>query len=89
VSIEEDEFVNPCEEIIISIDTGKFMEKPSDTVDQHINDFIHVGRCRWDMRCFTFDRDPICNIEGSFQMKNIELSSSESWASYLDDPGIL
>jgi hypothetical protein len=58
VSIEEDEVVKPCEEIISSIDTGKFMEQPSDIVDQHIDDFIHVGRHRWDMGCFTFDGDP-------------------------------
>jgi hypothetical protein len=29
-----------------SIDTCKFMEQPSDTVDQQIDDFIHVGRRR-------------------------------------------
>jgi hypothetical protein len=42
-------------------------------VDQHIDDFIHIGRRRWDMGCFIFYGDPIYDIEGSFQMKNVEV----------------
>jgi hypothetical protein len=53
------------------------MEDLSDIVDHHIDDFIHVGRCRWDMGCFIFYGDPIYDIEGSFQMKNVEFSPSE------------
>jgi hypothetical protein len=50
-------------------------------VDQHIDDFIHVGSCRWNVVCFTFDKDPIYDIEGSSQTKGVDLSSSEGWSS--------
>jgi hypothetical protein len=30
----------------------------SDTVDNHIDDFIQIGRCRWDLGCFIFYGDP-------------------------------
>jgi hypothetical protein len=37
----------------------------SDKVDDHIDDFIQVGRQIWDVVCFIIDRDPIYDIEGS------------------------
>jgi len=40
-------------------DTNYLVENPSNMVDQHIDYFIHVGRRRWDVVCFTFDKDPI------------------------------
>jgi hypothetical protein len=46
VSIEEEEVVKPCKEIISSTDISKFMQQPSNIVDQHIKDFIHVRRRR-------------------------------------------
>jgi hypothetical protein len=73
---------------ILPLDEGEEVINPNDTVDQHIDDFIHVGRHRWDMGCFIFYGDPIYDIEGSFQKKSVELSSSENWSSYLDDPSI-
>jgi len=45
-------------------------------VDQHIDDFIHVGRHRWDVVCFTLD-NPIYDVEDSSQTKGVEFSSSE------------
>jgi hypothetical protein len=88
MSFEEDEVVKHCEEIISSIDTCKFMEKPSYIVGRHIDEFIHVRRSRWEMGCFTFDGDSIYDIRGGFQMKRTELCSSENRSSYLDDLGI-
>jgi hypothetical protein len=49
----------------------EFMEQPSDIVDDHIDDFIQVGRCRWDVGCFIIDRDPIYDIEGSPQEEGV------------------
>jgi hypothetical protein len=72
-SLEEDEVVKPCEEVINSNDIGKFMEQPSDTVDNHIDDFICVWKHGWDIGCFGFDGDPIYDIEGNFQIKNAEI----------------
>jgi hypothetical protein len=46
------------------------MEKPSDIVDDHIDDFIQIGRCRWDLGCFIFDRDLIYDIEGTSRIKD-------------------
>jgi hypothetical protein len=48
------------------------MEQPSDIVDDHIDDFIQVGRHRWDVVCFIIDRDPIYDIEGSSQVEGLK-----------------
>jgi hypothetical protein len=88
-SLDEGEVIHPClppthedKKIIIgSNNTDDLVEDPSDVVDQHIDDFIHVGRHRWDVVCFTFDKDPIYNVEGSSQTKQVEFSSSEDWSS--------
>jgi hypothetical protein len=82
---EEDEVVQSCEEVINSYDTGEIMEQPPDIVDNHIDDFIQVGRHRWDFGHFIFYRDPIYDIEGSSQEKEVELSSSEDWSSCMYD----
>jgi hypothetical protein len=49
------------------LENEEFLEEPLDVVDfssneEHddcIDDFIHIGRCRWDKSCFHFDGDPI------------------------------
>jgi hypothetical protein len=82
---EEDEVVQSCEEVINAYDTGEIMEQPPDIVDNHIDDFIQVGRRRWDFGRFIFDRDPIYDIEGSPQEKVFKLSSSEDWSSCMYD----
>jgi hypothetical protein len=53
------------------------MEQPSNIVDERIDDFIRVGRCRWDVGCFIIDRNPIYDIKGSSQAKGVEMSFSE------------
>jgi hypothetical protein len=69
---EENEVIQSCEEVINSYDADEFMEQPSDIVDDHIDDFIQVGRRRWDVGCFIIDRDPIYDIEGSSQEKGLK-----------------
>jgi hypothetical protein len=86
--LEEDEVVQSCEEVINSDDAVEFMEKPPDIVDDHIDDFIHIGRCGWDLGHVIFYKDPIYDIEGISPINNCELSPSMSWFSYWDDPGI-
>jgi hypothetical protein len=61
------------EEMVSFNDTNDFMEDLSNMVDQHIDDFIHVGRHGWDISCSSFDGDPIYDIEGGFQVKNDKL----------------
>jgi hypothetical protein len=46
------------------------LEEPSDTVDQHIDTFIQIGKHGWDMNLFTFDRDPTYDVEGNPQTKH-------------------
>jgi hypothetical protein len=66
---EENEVLQSCEEIISSYDVDEFVEQLSDIVDDHIDDFIQVGRHRWDVGCFIIDRDPIYDIKGSSQVE--------------------
>jgi hypothetical protein len=77
----EDEVVQTCEEVINSNDTGEFMEQP-------IDDFICVRKHGWDVGCFGFDGDPIYDIEGSFQTRNVEAFPLEGCFSYMDDQDI-
>jgi hypothetical protein len=46
------------------------LEKPFDVLDpscyDNIDEFIHVGRCKWDV--IGHDGDPIYDIEGHFQL---------------------
>jgi hypothetical protein len=62
--------------------------------DDCINDFIHIGRCRWDNNCFHFDGDPIYDVNDGSRIKNAHLLplehtsmsiiDSDSWQ-YKDD----
>jgi hypothetical protein len=68
---EEDEFLNFTNPACYDTD--------SDTVD-NIDEFIHVGRRRWDI--VGYDLDPIYDIEGRFQLFPLHLSlqiPSEQW----------
>jgi hypothetical protein len=38
----------------------------------NIDEFIHVGKCKWDV--IGYDGDPIYDIEGDFQMLPLQLS---------------
>jgi hypothetical protein len=85
VSLDEDEVFQPHfppahkdEEVIIPNDVDVSMGDLLDMVDQHIDDFIQVGRCRWDVSCFIFYRILIYDIEGGSHAKGVELSSSEN-----------
>jgi hypothetical protein len=57
-------------EVVNFSHTDGFMKEPLDVVDENINTFICIGRHIWEMVCFIFYGDPICNIEGTFQIKN-------------------
>jgi hypothetical protein len=67
---EENEVIHSCEEVINSYDADEIMEQPLDIVDDHIDDFIQTGRCKWDLGCFIFYGDPIYDIEGTSQIKD-------------------
>jgi hypothetical protein len=41
---------------------------------------------RWDLGCFIFYRDPIYDIEGTYQIKDIEIISSEDLFLQSDGP---
>jgi hypothetical protein len=60
---EEDEF--------LSLTNPACYDTDSDTVD-NIDEFIHVGRRRWDI--VGYDLDPIYDIEGHFQLLPLHLS---------------
>jgi hypothetical protein len=57
--------------------------EPLDTLDpscynesgdmiNNIDEFIHVGRRKWDVTCYGFNGDPIYDIEGHFQFLPLE-----------------
>jgi hypothetical protein len=59
------------------------LEEPLDVLDpscynkgndviENIDEFIHVGRHKWDVICFGLDGDPIYDIEGHFQLFPLE-----------------
>jgi hypothetical protein len=73
------------EDMISFNDADDLVEDLYDVVDQHIDDFIHVGRCRWDVGYFIFNRDPIYDVEDDPQAKGVELSFSEDWSSCIYD----
>jgi hypothetical protein len=85
---EENEVIQSCEEVINSYGVDELVEQPSDIVDEHIDDFIQVGRRRWDVGCFIIDRDPIYDIEGSSQEEGVEMSSSEDWPPCMYDSNV-
>jgi hypothetical protein len=86
VPFEEDEFIQLCEEVINFYDVDEIMEQPPDTVDDHIDDFIQIGRCKWDLGCFIFYGDPIYDIEGTSQIKDTKSISSEYFFLQPDGP---
>jgi hypothetical protein len=49
---------DPFEDLddIVFHDPGS--EEALDVVNQHIDTFIQIGKCGWDMCLFTFDEDP-------------------------------
>jgi hypothetical protein len=49
IPFEEDEVIYSCEEVISFYDVDEIKEHPPNIVDDHIDDFIHIGRCRWDL----------------------------------------
>jgi hypothetical protein len=68
---EEDEFSN--------VSNPACYDTDSDTVD-NIDEFIHVGRRRWDI--VGYDLDPIYDTESHFQLLPLQLSqqiTSDQW----------
>jgi hypothetical protein len=57
------------------------LEELSDTIDQHIDTFIQIGKHGWDMSLFTFDGDPTYDVEGSPQTKDCSpcIYDSDVW----------
>jgi hypothetical protein len=95
ISLDEGEVICPHfppthkdEEMIIISDTNDLVEDHFDVVDQHIDDFIHFGRCRWGVGCIIFYEDPIYNVEGSSQAKEFELLYSEGWSPCVYDSNV-
>jgi hypothetical protein len=86
VPFEEDEVIHSCEEVTSFYDTDEIMEHPPDTVDDHIDDFIQIGRCKWDLGCFIFYGDPIYDIEGTSRIKDTESISSKDLFLQIDGP---
>jgi hypothetical protein len=73
---EENEVIKPCEEVISSYDAEEFTEQLLDIVNERIDDFIQVGRRRWDVGTFIINIDPIYDIEGRFQAEGVEMAFS-------------
>jgi hypothetical protein len=86
---EGNKVIQSCEELITSYDVDEFVEQPSDIVENHIDDFIQVGRRGWDVVCFIIDKYPIYYVEGISQEEGVGMSSSEDWSSYMYDSYIL
>jgi hypothetical protein len=84
----EYEVVQPCEEVLNSNITSEFVEQPSEIVENHIDYFICVWKHGCDIGCFGYDGDPIYDIEGNFQIKNVEAFPLEGCFSYMDDQDI-
>jgi hypothetical protein len=55
----------------LNASNSAYYDTYSDTVD-NIDEFIHVGRHRWDV--VGYDRDPIYDIESHFQVLPMQLS---------------
>jgi hypothetical protein len=51
-------------EMVIFIHTDDLMKDHLEVVDEHIENFIRIGRHRWDMSCFIFYGYLIYDIEG-------------------------
>jgi hypothetical protein len=61
-----------------------FHEMGDDAIE-NIDDFIYIGRHKWDMSFSSFDGNPIFYVEGHFQRKNIELLTLEQPYAYAND----
>jgi hypothetical protein len=63
------------------LESQEVLEEPLDVVsfssnkehDDCIDDFIHVGRRRWDVSCFYFDGDPLYEDDNGPRIKNAKL----------------
>jgi len=84
----EDEVVQPCEEVINSNDTGEPIERSSNTIDNHIDDFICAQKRGWDIGCFVFYGYFIYYIEGIFHIRSVEVFPLECCFSYMDNQDI-
>jgi hypothetical protein len=54
------------EKMVIFSHIDGLMKVPFDMVSEPIDNFIQIGRHRWDLSCLKFDKDPIYDIEGRF-----------------------
>jgi hypothetical protein len=73
-----DPFEDLDDSLFHDLGTEGALEEPSDRVDQHIDTFIQIGKCGWDMSLFTFDGDPTYDVEGSPQTKDWSLCIYDS-----------
>jgi hypothetical protein len=63
------------------LENEEFLGEPLDAEDslsnkEHddcIDDFVHIGRHRWDKSCFYFDGDPIYDVNDGSRIKNPNL----------------
>jgi hypothetical protein len=70
-----------------------FQKKPFNLVnfsfneehDDHIDNFIHIGRHRWDINYFHFDGNPIYDIDDDSRIKSVELFPLERPSMYIND----
>ena len=65
------------------LESEEVLEEPLDALDpscyikgddviENIDDFIHVGRRKWDFICSSLNGDPIYDIEGHIQLLPLE-----------------
>jgi hypothetical protein len=49
------------------------IDKKSIVIPSCLDDFIHIGRLKWDMKCFYFEGDPIydTNYEGKYMIDKL------------------
>jgi hypothetical protein len=70
VSFHDSESEYVIEEPLDALNPSWYNE--SNDVIENIDDFIDVGRCKWDMTCYGFNGDTIYDIEGHFQFPLLE-----------------
>jgi hypothetical protein len=92
ISLDDGEVVQTClppahkdNGTISPNDKNDLVQNLSDTIDLHIDDFIQVEICRWDVSCFSIDSEPIYDIECGSQAEGVDFLSSEEWSSYIYD----
>jgi hypothetical protein len=102
INLNDEEFEDPVEvalayvpiihedkEMVIFSHTGGLMKETLDMVDEYIDTFIYTGRRTWDFCHLIFYKDPIYDIEGISQAKQVDLSSSEDQSSCVYDSDVL